>query len=306
MSRASQGNTGEASLGEAPLGIVITVFRGGCEVVHGDRVLELRLVGRHAHQELELAVGDELTFDADRGIVLERAPRRTKLARRRPRDDPRYEQVIAANMDRLAIVGSVAEPPFRPGVVDRLLLAAYAGGLDALLVVNKIDLLEGGELPEKVRVFEEVVPVCAVSARTGAGLDGLRERLSGSRTVLAGHSGVGKSSLLNALEPELRLETGEVRRGDRKGRHTTSRAILVRLSEDAVVVDTPGVREVAAPSVDRALVDRVYPDIAGLSAGCQFRDCGHASEPGCAVIQAVDHRKLSRLRLDGFRKLIAE
>ncbi len=290
---------------EAPFGIVITVFRGGCEVVHEGRVLELRLVGRHAHRDLALAVGDEVTFDAENGIVLEIAPRRTRLARRRPRDDRRQEQVIAANMDRLAIVGSVSEPPFRPGVVDRLLLAAYAGGLDALLVVNKIDLLEG-ELPEEVRAFETAVPVLPVSARTGQGIHALQARLSHSRTVLAGHSGVGKSSLLNALDPELRLETGELRGADRKGRHTTSRAILIRLPEDAVVVDTPGVREVAALTVDASLLDRVYPDVARHAVDCQFRDCAHESEPRCAVRKAVGEGKLSALRLRGFLKLAAE
>ena len=296
---------GATSKEAAPVGTVITVFRGGCEVVHADRVVELRLVGRHAHRELSLAVGDEVTFDPERGIVLDRCPRRTVLARRRPRDDPRREQVIAANMDRLAIVSSVREPPFRPGVVDRFLLAAYGGGLDALLVVNKIDLLEGAPFPEEVRLFEAAVPICAVSARTGRGLDALRKRLADSRTVLAGHSGVGKSSLLNALEPELRLETGELRRRDRKGRHTTSQAVLIRLEGGATVVDTPGVREVAVSAVDRSLVDRVYPDVARLAAGCAFRDCRHAEEPDCAVREAVGRRGLPPLRLRGFHRLIS-
>ena len=210
-----------------PTGTVITVVRGGCEVVCGDERRELRLLGRSALRGVELAVGDELEFDPVKGVVLDVAPRRTRLERRRPEHDPRQRQVIAANMDRLAIVVSVRTPPFRAGLVDRFQLAAYAGGLEAILVVNKVDLLEGAPLPEEIRGFEVALPVVPVSARSGLGLDALRRRLEDSQTVLAGHSGVGKSSLLNALEPELRLQTGELGRSGRRGRHTTRSSSLI-------------------------------------------------------------------------------
>jgi ribosome biogenesis GTPase len=290
----------------APTGIVITLFRGGCEVVHEDRVVELRLVGRHAHREVALSVGDEVTFDAAQGVVLEMLPRRTKLARLRPRDDPRREQIIAANMDRLAVVTSVVEPPFRPGVVDRFLLAALAGGLEAILVVNKIDLLAGAPLPEGVRVFESVVPVCPVSAHQGEGVDALRSRLTQSRTVFAGHSGVGKTSLLNALAPDLRLETGRVGRRRGKGRYTTARAVLLRLPGDAIVVDTPGIRELATGPVEPGLLDRVYADVASFASSCNFRDCRHDREPGCAVREAVRDGTLPSIRYERYQKLASE
>jgi ribosome biogenesis GTPase len=296
---------GEGSTG-SPVGIVITVYRGGCEVVHGDHLRELRLVGRHARRaDFSLAVGDEVTFDPVKQILLDLLPRRTKLVRPRPKDDPRREQVIAANMDRLAIVTSIAEPPFRYGIVDRFLVAAFAGDLDALLVVNKVDLLEGASLPEEVSAFEAVVPVLAVSARTGEGLDRLRTALAQSRTVLAGHSGVGKSSLLNALEPELRLETGELRRGDVRGRHTTTRSVLLRLPGDATVIDTPGVREVGVTRLGPELLGRVYPDVALLASGCRFRDCRHDREPECAVREGVGRGELPGVRHAGFLRLVA-
>ncbi len=295
------------SRGDAPpVGIVITVFRGGCEVAHREQVVELRLVGRHAVRELALAVGDEVTFDSDRGIVLELMPRRTQLARQRPRDDPRREHVIAANMDVLAIVMSVAEPRFSPGFVDRFLLAAFAGGLEALLAVNKIDLCHGEPLPEEIRGFEAVVPICAVSAETGEGLEALRAHLVGTRTVLAGPSGVGKSSLLNALDPELRLETREVSARRRKGRHTTARAALLRLSGEAIVVDTPGVREVATGPIDPQFLDRVYPEIARVASDCHFRDCRHDQEPECAVRRAVESGDLPAPRHASYQKLVEE
>jgi ribosome biogenesis GTPase len=295
-------------------GTVIGVFRGGCEVVHGDALRELKLVGRHAHQGVMLAVGDDVSFDPEKGIVLEVAERRTLLARLRPNRGGRTrtshrggeEKVIAANMDRVAIVAAVERPPFRAGAVDRFMLAAAVGGLECVLVVNKIDLLAGAPLPDEIASYAESLPLFAVSAHEGLGLEALREALRGSRTVLAGHSGVGKSSLLNALEPELRLETGALRRGDQRGRHTTSAATWLRLQGDAVVVDTPGVREITTGPVDPALVDEVFPDLAELAQGCRFRDCRHDQEPACAVRAAVSAGELARTRLDRYKKLIQD
>jgi ribosome biogenesis GTPase len=274
-----------------PQGIVISVFRGGCEVACGDRVHEVRLIGRHALREVSLAVGDDVTFDRERAVLLDVLPRRTVLRRRRPRDDPRQEQVIAANMDCLAIVASVQDPPFRPRLVDRFMLAALAGGLEAMLLVNKIDLLPDGALPEEMQQLEVALPVLPISARTGAGLEAVRERLAGIRTVLAGHSGVGKSSLLNALQPELRLET---------------RATLYRLHGGAIVVDTPGVREIATGAIEPAALERVYPDVAALAPDCRFRDCHHQREPDCAVREAVERGALPAARYAHYRRLVAD
>ena len=286
-------------------GTVITVLRGACEVVSGGRVVRLRLTGTDAHLERSLAVGDEVRFDPERAALAEVLPRRTKLARLRS-FRPGREQVIAANVDRLAIVTSVASPPFRAGAVDRFLLAARAGGLEALLVVNKVDLLEKPEaLPDEVAGYEIVVPIFAVSAATGAGLDALGRALASGTTVLAGHSGVGKSSLLNALEPELRLETGEVSAKWDRGKHTTSRAIWLRLRGGGVVIDTPGVREIGMGPVAPDDLGAVYPEIALAAAGCRFRDCHHDAEPGCAVRTAVVAGQVRAARLASYQRLLA-
>jgi len=286
-------------------GTVLTVARGGCDVVHGENVTRLKLVGKHAHRETALAVGDLVSFDPVRKVVIEVLPRRTVLSRRRSFGKQR-EQVLAANADRLAIVASVASPPFRSGAVDRFLVAAHTGGLEAILVVNKLDLLAEGEtLPDEIRAYEGVVELFLVAAKSGLGIERLRARLSNSTTVLAGHSGVGKSSLINALEPELRLQTGEISKWDR-GSHTTSASTWLRLAGAAVVIDTPGVREIGTGPVDRDLLGPVYPEIARLSADCRFRDCEHKSEPKCAVRTAVEAGTVPAARLANYHRLLDE
>jgi len=286
-------------------GTVLTVTRLGCDVVHGEQVTRIALGGKHAQQKTALAVGDSVRFDPARKVLLEVLPRRTVLARRRSFGQKR-EHVIAANADRLAIVASVASPPFRSGAVDRFLVAAHAGGLEALLVVNKLDLLAPGEaLPDEVRAYEAVIPVFAVSATSGAGLERLRAALAHGTTVLAGHSGVGKSSLINALEPELRLETGELNKRER-GAHTTSASTWLRIAGGAVVIDTPGVREIGTGPVDRDLLGPVYPEIARASVDCRFRDCEHRREPDCAVRAAVQAGAISAARLANFHRLLDE
>ena len=292
-------------------GTIIAVFRGGCEVICGGSVRELRLLGRHAREELRLAVGDDVRFDAASGAVLEVEPRRTQLARCRPLGGrrstgaPREQQVIAANMDRVAIVVAIGAPPFRAGAVDRFMLAAAGGGLESILVVNKIDLLEGAPLPSDIAEYEGQVPIYRTSASSGEGLVELSAALAESRTVLAGHSGVGKSSLVNALSPELRLETGALRR-DQRGRHTTVRATWIELPGRAVVVDTPGVREIATGPIDPDLLAAVFPDVRELAASCRFGDCQHASEPDCAVQRAAAQGTLAPARFARYERLRAD
>ena len=288
-------------------GTVISVFRGGCAVVCDEQIHELALTGSSAVQQLVLAVGDQVRFDRERGVVEECSPRRSELSRLRPqagrqRHSP-ARKVLAANMDALAIVASLVDPAFRSGAVDRFWLAAVEGGLDAFLIVNKIDRAPSTEVPGVIDAYRSVLPVLETSAKTGQGIDELRRALRGRRTVLAGHSGVGKSSLINVLEPELRLATGEVSGKTGKGRHTTTAAQWLRLAGDAIVVDTPGVREIATGSLEPEALDQVYPAIAALAASCRFRDCRHASEPDCAVTNAVREGALHPGRLESFEKL---
>lgn len=254
-------------------------------------------------------VGDELWFQGQgetaRAIGL--APRRTWLARGGGdgRDD-----VLAANVDVGLIVVALREPGVRPGLVQRVALALAAGGVEALLVANKLDLLTGAEraaLDEERRGWKlPGLDVLCVSTVTGEGLEELRERLSGRVAVAVGHSGVGKSSLVNALHPGADLATGSGRERDGKGRHTTSSSSTWEGPAGTILIDTPGVREFATTAPSRAALAELFPEVVACTERCRFRDCRHAGDAGCAVRAALDAGELDGRRWRDFVALAGE
>lgn len=265
--------------------------------------------------DLELAVGDRVEL-VD-GRVASRGERRTKLARPDPAN-PRRELVLAANVDLALIVTSVVAPPLVPGLVDRLLVALAASDLPACVLVNKVDLLDGAPDAERGLVELEAewrelgCDALRVSAATGLGLDALRQRLLGRTTVLIGHSGVGKTSLVNALAPSSALATGGVSTGNLRGRHTTSAGRMLELAcargaaaGSAWLVDTPGVREFGLGGVTRADLRATFADFAPFAARCRFADCAHSSEPDCAVRAAVERGELRERRFASYARIAA-
>ena len=265
-----------------------------------------RLKTRADRTSTLLAVGDDVEVEHDeRGTlsIVSVAPRRTRLARPTGRGDDM--QIVAANAEQAVIVSSVAEPPFRPGLVDRWALLALRGGLTPLLCVNKADLV-GREEAER-EIGEAAIPLerILVSARTGAGVDALREMLRGRVTVLVGHSGVGKSSLLHRIVPGEEIAMGEVSAKNLKGRHTTASARLYHLPEGGTVIDSPGVRSVSLGRTDVEEVAAVFPEIHDAPP-CRFRGCTHRMEPGCSVLAGVEAGTLSRTVYARYRKLLLE
>ena len=241
------------------------------------------------------------------GVVNEVLPRRTRLSRAQPHDR-RTEHVVVANVDQLLIVCSVREPPLTIGIIDRYIIAGESGGIEPVVCINKIDLApEPGE--RSTVAYEDVAAlyrdlgfrVRPVSARTGAGVEELKGDLKGRTTVLAGHSGVGKSSLVNALQPGLKLKTGPV---GWKGRHVTANASLLKLEFGGYVVDTPGVREFSLWDIKKRDVAEFFPDIWELSADCKMSDCAHVHEPDCAVKGALERGELSPLRYDSYAGIL--
>ena len=254
-----------------------------------------------------LAVGDAVRVEQSSSGLLRvngLEPRTTYLERATG-DRRGRTQVIAANPSQALIVSSVVEPPFRPGLVDRWALLARRGGIQPILCLNKMDL---GTMDEARRAVEEAaIPLeChCVSAKSGGGMDELRGVLAGRSTVLVGHSGVGKSSMLHRLVPNCEALTGELSAKSGKGRHTTTSARLYPLPEGGILIDTPGVRSV---TLGRSSADEVASAFAEIADAppCRFRSCTHRMEPGCTVLAGLEAGTFPRHVYARYRRLLEE
>ncbi len=257
--------------------------------------------GRKRHKQ-PVVVGDRVTLAAgeDRtGVIGAVAERRTKLSRRSA-GHGRYEQIVVTNVDQLLVVASLASPPFRPGLIDRMLVAAAQGHLDPVICLNKIDLAADrvDALAEPYRRLGYRVVAC--SATHSQGLDQLEDVLSSKSTVLAGHSGVGKSSLINALQPGLEIRTGEISRSSDRGKHTTTTVSLLKLDFGGYVVDTPGIRAFSIWDLDPVDLDIFFREFEQYIDRCKYPTCAHTHEPHCAVKEAVDSGAITRERYDSY------
>jgi ribosome biogenesis GTPase len=273
--------------------------------------LSVALRGRLKKADADkLAVGDDVVVERgerdDAWAIAEILPRRSKLARRAPGGGP-GERVVAANIDQVVVVFAVAEPMPHPRMLDRFLLIAESNDLASRVVVNKIELSTLDEARGLFGVYEDVgYPVHYTSVKRGDGLDVLHDTLQGRVSALTGPSGVGKSSLLNAMFPGLSLRVGEISRSVMKGRHTTVGADLHPLPDGGFVCDTPGLREVGLWGIEAREVDRCFPEMRPLLDECRFGDCTHRVEPGCAVRAAVESGQVARQRYDSYLKLRKE
>jgi ribosome biogenesis GTPase len=251
---------------------------------------------------LEAAIGDRVLYSPTIQKIVKLLPRKTLLSRPDPHN-PRLQLVLAANMDVVVNVVSVRTPPLRLGLIDRYLIAIQQSGAEPLLCVNKVDL----GMPDAVlQPYQDIgVPIVYCSAATGEGLDELRQRIAGKLCVFTGHSGVGKSSLLNALAPELSAATAGVSEGNRKGRHTTTSSKIYDLPNGARIIDTPGIRELGLWNVSSDEIRHYFPEFDDFSRQCAFSDCSHTHEPRCAVKQALEEGRIPRPRYDAYLRIKA-
>jgi len=264
-----------------------------------------------------VAAGDHVSvvLEGDEGVIESVAPRSNYLARPVGSSGRRSKtQVIAANIDRLVVVAALDDPPFRPGLVDRFLVAAAMQDIHPVLVLNKVDLERppgdasaGGPRRDVVGPYREFgIEVLETSGRTGEGIAALGAVLHSGISLLVGHSGVGKSSLLNAVSPGLELSIGAVTAYHGRGRHTTTKVTLLPLAGGGWVVDSPGIREFAVGGVGPAELARLYPGFGALPERCRFSDCLHRKEPGCAVRAAVAAGELPAERHERYLRLLED
>ncbi|MDX6388493.1 MAG: ribosome biosis GTPase / thiamine phosphate phosphatase [Gaiellaceae bacterium] len=278
--------------------------RGAYDLLAESGEVRASAANRLVHNDQLPAVGDWVGFDPVGGRIESVLPRRTSISRKEVWNAVR-EQTLAANVD-VAFLVQALPLDFNIRRLERYLAMAWESGAQPVVLLTKTDLVDdlAPFLAETESVTIGACPIHAVSARTGAGLEEMGRWFAGNRTaVLLGSSGVGKSTIVNALAGEELLATQEVREDDHRGRHTTSHRELILLPGGGVVLDTPGIRELQLWDAD---LEQAFGDVEELARRCRFSDCAHDQEPGCAVREALEDGSLSRERWDSYSKLQRE
>ena len=301
-------------------GIVIKAHGGNYEVQVGDRGYRCAL--RHHIVEAEerrraetkempyvdlVAAGDRVLISPsksapDSGYIEEILPRETQFGRTRLDG---WRQVIVANLDLLLIIFAARHPQLKLRMLDRFLVTAEASGLLPVICINKIDLVKLEKLQAQMRLYEEIgYKVLYTSVVTEVGTSEMREVMKDGISAIVGSSGVGKSSLLNAIQPGLRLRVGDVDERMHKGRHTTTEVTLLPLHFGGFVADTPGIRTLGLLEIDEEQgLDIHFPEMRPHIPECKFSACTHHHEPGCVVKRAVAHREISEMRYESYLRL---
>jgi ribosome biogenesis GTPase len=293
-------------------GLVVRSTAGFIDVLLADGVVQCRMRGRlkNAPRTTDICViGDQVRIeepDDHTRVVVEVLPRKRRFSRRQPGRGPAREDVLIANLDQLVITFGHGSPALKRRLLDRFLVIAEHQQVQALIVMNKSDLAVAGGSDWK-ELYESLgYPVLEVSAATNRGLAALQTALAGKISAFVGPSGVGKSSLINAIVPGLELETATVSDHHGKGRHTTRVATLYGLPSGGFLADTPGIRELGTWELPLEDLDRCFPELEERRRDCAFRRCSHTHEPHCAVLEALARGEIDAERYESYRRLREE
>ncbi len=292
---------------------LVTKSTGSWYLVQGEDGIrvECRIKGKFRTKGIKttnpIAVGDwvqyELEPDQESAIITELEPRKNYIIRRSV-NLSKQTQIIGANLDQAMLVVTLASPPTSLGFIDRFLVTAEAYGIPAMLVFNKLDLFseEGlGILDDYMALYERIgYPCLAVSAQEGTHVDEIRKTLKDKVTLVSGHSGVGKSTLINSIEPAVALRTGKISEWSDKGKHTTTFAEMIDLSFGGKLIDTPGIRELGIVDIEKYELSHFFPEMRARLNQCRFNNCRHINEPGCVILEALEDGEIETSRYESY------
>ncbi|BDD03083.1 ribosome biogenesis GTPase [Aureibacter tunicatorum] len=281
------------------------------------RVLKCRLRGKFKIKGLKvtnpLAVGDFVKFeieeknDQESGVIKEILPRENYLIRQSTRK-AHHVHIIAANLDQAVLVATLVMPRTSFGFIDRFLVSAEAYHISTVIAFNKTDLLEEEDLEyqrDVMKMYEGIGYECIeISAETGYNIDAFEALLKGKKTLLSGHSGVGKSTLINRIAPEIEQRTNEISAFANKGMHTTTFAEMFEIEDDTYIIDTPGIKELGLVHIEPEELAGLFPEMRDMTGECRFYNCKHDKEPGCVVKQAVKEGRIAIPRYESYLSML--
>ncbi len=295
-------------------GRIIQTTGSWYQVLLNDKMITARLKGKFKLEELDttnpIAVGDYVSLEKTEGnefIINEIHERNNYIIRQSPRNK-HQRHIIASNIDQALLVVTIAQPRTSLGFVDRFIAAAESFHIPVKIVINKIDLIrdKDKEMLEYMQIVYNNLGynVICSSTITGEGIDNVNSTLKDKTTLVAGHSGVGKSTLLNAINKDLNLKTGKISEKWGKGMHTTTFATMFQILENSFIIDTPGIKEFMLLQVEPEEVSGYFKDIKEFAEGCQFNNCLHQNEPNCAVKTAVENTQIAATRYENYLNII--
>jgi ribosome biogenesis GTPase / thiamine phosphate phosphatase len=284
------------------------------KVISNGEIYDCRIPGKFRLIESSvnnpLAVGDEVDFsveDDGRGMIKSIQDRRNYIPRKSTRSN-KDEQILVANIDRAWVVQSIRQPALKRGFIDRFLVACEAYEIPAGVIINKTDLARekhNRELDAVTECYRQIgYPVMHTSIQNQESIEALREELKGKTSVFIGHSGVGKSSLINCLNPDLGLSVGEISSYSEKGKHTTTFAKLLTTDKDTYLVDTPGIKEFGLVNIEPYELSLFFPEMREPRMNCKFSNCTHNHEPRCGVVEAFEQGKIDPARYDSYLNML--